>query len=149
MSTNLTRYTPTRAGIMPLPDMISRLFEESFVAPSVLDRHFGQVTGTNLYTTDDAYVVQVALPGVRSEDVDIQVTGQDLTVKGSYSVPTPEKATPIWTGFQGGNFLETMTLPGDVNAAAANARYEDGILTITLPKAEHAKPKSIQVQTAS
>ncbi|HZU13033.1 MAG TPA: Hsp20/alpha crystallin family protein [Chloroflexota bacterium] len=149
MATNLTRYTPaTRTGITPLPDMINRLFEESFVLPSVFDRTFRQVTGTNLWETDDAYIVQVVLPGVDAEHVDIQVTGQQLTLKGTYSIPTPENANLIWKGIPDGNFMETMSLPDDVDSLKATAQYDQGLLTVTLPKAEHAKPQSIKVQTA-
>ena len=149
MATALTRSTPaTGTGITRLPDMIGRLFDESFVLPSVVDRSFGQVLGSNLYETGDEYVVQVALPGIDAEHVDIEVTGQQLTIKGSYNLPVPENATPIWKGIGDGTFTETMTLPGEVDAAAAAAEYEHGMLSIHLPKTERSKPKSVTVSVA-
>ena len=149
MASALIRSTPTTGtGITRLPDVISRLFDESFVMPSVFDRSFRQAPGSNLYETDDEYIVQVALPGVDAEQVDIQVTGQQLTLKGSYSIPTPENATVVWKGIGEGSFVESMTLPVEVDASTAEARYEYGILSITLPKAEHAKAKTITVSVA-
>ena len=149
MASALTRSTPTAGtGITRLPDMISRLFDESFVMPSVFDRSFRHVLGSNLHETDDEYIVQVALPGVDAEQVDIQVAGKQLTLKGSYSIPTPENATVVWKGIGEGTFVESMTLPGEVDTSKAGAGYEHGILSITLPKAEHAKPKSITVSVA-
>jgi HSP20 family protein len=149
MATALTRYTPTTGTeLTRLPDMISRLFDESFVMPSVFDRSFRQVLGSNLYETDDEYIVHVALPGIDAEQMDIQVTGQQLTLKGSYSIPTPENATVVWKGIGESSFVESMTLPGEVDTSKAGARYEHGILSITLPKTEHAKPKSITVSVA-
>jgi HSP20 family protein len=148
MASALTRYNPTGTAMTRLPDVIGRLFDESFVMPSVFDRSFGQVLRSNLCETSDEYIVQVALPGIDVEQVDVQVTGQQLTLKGSYSVPTPENATVIWKGIGEGSFVESLTLPGEVDAAKAEGRYEHGILSITLPKTEHAKAKTIQVSVA-
>lgn len=146
MATALTRYTPvTGMGITRLPDLFSRLFDESFVMPSVFDRSFRQALGSNLYESNDDYIVQVSLPGINPDQVDLQVTGQQLVLKGTYSLPVPENASVIWNGITGGDFVESMTLPGEVDAATANATYQKGILTVTLPKAEHTKSRSIKV----
>lgn len=149
MATALTRYTPTNGvGFTRLPDVIGRLFDESFVMPSVLDRSFRQVLGSNLYETNEEFVIQVALPGIDADKLDIQVTGPQIVIKGQYNLPAPENAVPVWQGIAGGQFVETMTLPGEVNSANAEAHYEGGVLTLTLPKAEHIKAKSIKVNVA-
>ena len=147
MSTDLTRRQPT-GGATRLPDLMNRLFQESFVLPSVFESGFSGGLSNRLLETNDSYVVQVALPGVDAEKVDIQVSGQEMTLKGSYAVPTPEGARILWGALTNGDFAESFTLPGEVDPGKAEARYDSGILTITVSKAEHVKPKSIKVQTA-
>lgn len=146
MSTDLNRRQPN-GGITRLPDLMNRLFQESFVMPSVLEGSIGQGLSSRILETNDSYVVQVALPGVDTEKIDIQISGQEMTLKGAYSVPTPQGARVLWGGPMNGEFTEGFTLPGEVDPGKAEAGYDNGILTITVPKAEHVKPKSIKVQT--
>ena len=149
MATALTRYTPNPGtGIARLPDLMSRLFDDSFVMPSVFDRSFSQLAGSNLYETSDRYIVQVALPGIDPEGVDIQVTNQQLVLRGAYTTLTPQDATVLWKGIADGNWVESMTLPGEVDASTAEAHYEHGILSITLPKAERSRTKTVKVSVA-
>jgi HSP20 family protein len=146
MSMDLTRRQPT-SGATRLPDLMNRLFQESFVMPSVFEGAVGQGLRSRILETNDSYIVQAALPGVDADKVDIQISGQAMTLKGAYSVPTPEGARVLWGGSMNGDFAESFTLPGEVDPGKADARYDNGILTITVPKAEHVKPKSIKVQT--
>ncbi len=147
MATRVTQYRPT-GGLTRLPDLMNRLFEDCFVMPSAFDGTFSKVLGSRILETKDSYIVQVALPGVEADKVDIQVSGQQMTLKGTYSVPTPEGANVLWGGLMNGDFAGRFTLPGEIEAGKADARYDGGILTITVPKAEHVKAKSIKVQTA-
>jgi HSP20 family protein len=150
MATNLTRYNPT-SPYVPVRSLVDQLLANSFVFPSLFDRWFSE-TGrmmipANLAETNDAYIVQVALPGIDPEKLEINVTGRELRVKGTYHVPQPENATYIWQGLQSGEFTESFTLPAEVQGDKAEANYHDGILTVTLPKHEHARVKSIPVKT--
>lgn len=144
MATDLTRYPSTR-GLTRLPDLMNQLFQESVVLPSAFDGN-GHGLGSRILETPDAYLVQVALPGVEADSVDLQVTGQEITLKGRYAVPTPEGAKVLWGGLMNGEVAERFALPGEIDAGKADARFDNGILTITLPKAEHVKPRSITVQ---
>jgi HSP20 family protein len=122
--------------------------DADFAPPQAHSRSFRQALGSILYETDNDYIVQVALPGVDAEQVDIQVTGQQLTLKGSYNIPTPENATVVWKGIGEGSFVESMTLPDEVDTSTAEAHYGHGILSIILPKTEHSKAKTITVSVA-
>ena len=152
MATQLTRYQPG-TGVTRLPDMVDRLFRESFVMPSL----FGDLWGgtarpglpANLFDTGDSYILQVALPGINPENADIQVMGRDLTISGNFETVQPENASWIWQGLPTGQFYEKYTLPLEVERDQVHATYEHGILSITLPKTEHAKPKSIKVSVNS
>ena len=149
MTNGLTRYAP-RPTATRLPDLVDRLVQESFVAPAFFNQFFegrprGSMLPANLLETTDSYVVQVALPGITLDALDIQVMGREVTIKGKVEVPAPENGTWIWQGIPGGEFAETFTLPIEVEGDSASATYENGILWLTLPKVEHARPKNIKV----
>lgn len=152
MATNtISRYQP-QAGLTRLPDLMDRLFQESFVAPTV----FGNLSGgtarpgmpVNLYETTDSYVLQVALPGINPDALDIQVMGREVSIKGHFEAQAPEKANWIWRGLPAGDFFETYSVPVEVEADKSQAAYEHGILSLTLPKADHVRPRNITVTTA-
>jgi HSP20 family protein len=148
MANDITRYNQP-AGFMPLSDAVDRLFRDAFTWP----RMFGDVfasgsrfgLNSNLYETADSYITQVSLPGVKVDALEITAHDNVLTLRGKTEVTVPEGAQSIWVGMGGGEFREEVTLPGDVNADQASAEYHDGILTLTLPKAERAKVRQIKV----
>ncbi|HEV3309002.1 MAG TPA: Hsp20/alpha crystallin family protein [Chloroflexota bacterium] len=148
MATNVTRYAPR--DVVSTRSLIDQLVEGSFFAPAMFDRlHHNPAFPANLLETDDAYTVQIALPGLNSEKLEIQSLGRELRVKGEYETTPVEKATYIWTGLPTGEFSHGFTLPAEVANDRAEARYVNGILNITLPKSEHAKVKTIPVSTSA
>jgi HSP20 family protein len=101
----------------------------------------------DLYQTDQDVVVRAILPGVKVEDIQISVTGDMLTLKGEFKEKEETKAKSYHLREQRyGSFERILNLPVGVKADKANAEFEDGILTVTLPKAEEAKPKMITVK---
>lgn len=133
---------------MPLRQAMDRLFQESFLLPSFFDGFSASMgeTGTNLWETGDRYVVQLAMPGVNPKSINCSVEQNVLTCKAESAVQQPENANPIWQSF-GGQTEYRIQLPSEVEADRAEATYEHGILTITLPKAAHARTHSIKVNT--
>jgi HSP20 family protein len=136
-----------------LPDLVDRLFRDSFVMPSLWDRSFfggttRPVLPVNLFETPDGYIMHAALPGMNPDNLDIQVTGREITIKGKFEVNTPENGQWIWQGIPSGEFYETYTLPVEIDSENVQASYDHGILTLGLPKAEHLRPKNIKVQVA-
>lgn len=148
MANTVTRYQPG-TGVTRLPDMVDRLFRESFVMPSAFNDFWGGTARpglpANLFETEESYVLQVGLPGLNPENVEIQVMGRELSIKGRFETWVPEKGNWIWQGLPSGEFYEKFTLPVEVERDHADAAYNHGILSITLPKTEYAKPKSIKV----
>ncbi len=142
---NLTRWEPVRE-MMTLREAMDRLFDDAFTRP--LNARDGWSTpAIDMYQTDNEVVVKAAIPGFKADDVQINVTGDVLTLRGEmkYEEEKKDKAWHIreqrW-----GTFERSVTLPTDVKADKASADFEDGILTITLPKAEEVKPKTIIVK---
>jgi HSP20 family protein len=101
---------------------------------------------SNLYETETGYSVELPLPGVKAEDVELSVQENLLALKVKRQWSTPEKARVLWQGFASGEWQQTFTLPGEVDAEHVAAHLEDGVLRLHLPKAAHARPRQIKVQ---
>ena len=146
---NITRYT--QPGLMPLSEAVDRLFRDAFTWPRAFGDPFsttpstGLGLGSNLYETDDSYIMQVLLPGVKSGDLEITTRERVVTFSGKTGVAVPENARSLWVGIGGSSFRESVTLPGEVNAEKATAEYHDGVLTLTLPKSEGARVRTIKI----
>jgi HSP20 family protein len=102
----------------------------------------------DLYQNNDNVIARVELPGMRKEDIEISLHDGMLTIKGERKSETPEGDKAERTERYVGKFRRSISVPTLVNANKVTANYRDGILTITLPKAEEAKPKQIKVDVA-
>ena len=101
----------------------------------------------DLYETDNEVVVQAALPGVKLEDIDIQISGDTLTIRGESKHEEEEKKRDYYRQESWyGSFARSVALPVQVDADRADAVFENGVLKLTIPKAEEAKPKTIKVK---
>ena len=96
--------------------------------------------------TDDAYVIDVELPGVKHADVDIEVNGNELTVTGE--LKEKERVGILRRRTRRvGEFQFAVTLPGEIDADRVDARLEDGVLHITAPKSERNQPRRITISS--
>lgn len=146
---SIVRWEPLR-DLMSLREAMDRLFEESYVRPGGRwPSSYGSSTlALDMYETENDFVLTAALPGVKPEDVDITITGGTLTIKGEMNVERKEeKGNYLVQERHYGAFQRTITLPAAVNANQAQAKFKDGVLTLTMPKAEEARPKSIKIRT--
>ena len=144
---NLIRWEPAR-DMMTLREAMDRLFDDAFTRPLSMAGNSWSVPAVDMYQTDNEIVVKAALPGIKAEEVQINITGDVLTLKGEVkqSEEVKEKAYHIHEQ-RWGAFERTLILPANVIADKAKADFENGILSITLPKAEEAKPKTITIKT--
>lgn len=94
---------------------------------------------------DDNFTISAMLPGLKAEDIEIQIVNETVSLKGEFKDAVDEKATYILQERPSGKFCRTVTLPDTLDAAKAEAKMENGILTLVIPKAEEAKPKTIKV----
>ena len=99
----------------------------------------------DLYQNNDNVVAVVELPGMRKEDIDISLHDGMLTIAGERQISSGEGENAERTERFSGKFRRSISLPTRVDASKVNASYKDGILTVTLPKAEEAKPKKVEV----
>jgi HSP20 family protein len=100
----------------------------------------------DLYESGDHFVAVVELPGMRKQGIDISLHDGTLTISGERKRESNNGKTAQRTERYVGTFRRSIGLPTRVDPSKVNATYEDGILKVTLPKAEEAKPKQIQVR---
>jgi HSP20 family protein len=105
----------------------------------------GWTPALDLYQSNDNVVAIVELPGMRKEDIEISLQDGMLTIGGERKSEENGNGENARTERFTGKFRRSITLPTRVDANKVNATYKDGLLTVTLPKAEEAKPKQIQV----
>ncbi len=144
-----------RGGIS-LRDMMDRLFEDAFIQPRDWMSNSMMGMGTlplDMYETKDDVVVKTALPGVKPDDVDVTITGDTLTIhaetKAENQGDQDKQGKYLRREQQYGEFTRTVTLPTGLKTDQAEASFENGMLSLRIPKSEQQKPKTIQVKAKS
>jgi HSP20 family protein len=143
----LIRRSNPLGELISLRQAMDRLFEDSYIRPPGGGGSDEQPVALDIYMTPDSLVVEAALPGVRPDDVDISVLGDTLTIKAS----TNQEQTSDGDGYsyreiRRGSFSRSVTLPSGLKADAATASFENGLLRLSIPKAEESKPRQIQIK---
>jgi HSP20 family protein len=146
----LLRRSDAFRDLVSLREAMNQLFEDSIVRPrgaALAPRGMGTLA-IDMYETDEAVVVRSAIPGVDPADIEISVHGDTLTIKGETKTEEEVKEENYFCRERHcGAFSRSVTIPVSTEADKAEAEFEDGILTLTLPKAEELKPKAIKVKT--
>lgn len=142
------RWNPWR-DVMTLREAMDQLYEGSLVRP---ERRWLEGAGErrsrlplDAYTTPEEIVIIAPLPGLTPEEVDIVLEGDTLTIRGELRPPL-ENVEYLFQERPFGAFSRTLTLNVPIDAEKAEAVFENGVLTLTLPKAEETKPKTIKVK---
>ena len=149
---SLMRFDPERE-LLSLRDAMNRLMEESFVLPSMIGelRGSGRSWGlaVDMFETDDQLVVKASVPGVKPENLDVTVQGETLTIKGDMKEEREDQQQGRYhfRERRQGAFSRTLSLPFPIQSDKVQASFENGVLTLTLPKAETIRPRTIKVQT--
>ena len=145
---SIVRWQPF-TELMSLRQTMDKLLEDSFVIPfspsSAFDR--GVVTPIDMYQTGTDVVVKTALPGMKPEEVDITITGDNLVIKGETKAEEEVKQEDyFYQEHRYGAFHRSVPLPDGLNTDKAEANFDGGVLTLTIPKSEQVKPKQIKVK---
>lgn len=98
--------------------------------------------GVNIREEDDAYMLSALVPGLKAEDLNIQVIENVVSIEGEYHA---DEAEYLLNELPRGNFRRALRLPAEIQADKVEAKIADGVLTLNLPKAESAKPKRISI----
>ncbi|HWQ46927.1 MAG TPA: Hsp20/alpha crystallin family protein [Longilinea sp.] len=130
--------------ISPMRMMRKRMLDQ------MMDNDFNETEREYIVPLDvrseaDGYVVTALVPGVNVDDLTIQVVNEALSIQGEFKAGREEGATYLMTERPNGKFYRTIHLPDPLDSANTEASLDNGILTIRVPKAEEARPKSIKI----
>lgn len=146
----IVRFEPFR-DLLSLQERMNRLFSESYRSQQTSEDDWA-LGGTwapavDIYEQDNNIVIKAELPGLDPKDVDIRLDNSVLTIKGERKLDNEVKKENYHRVERSyGGFTRSFTLPNTVDANNIKAEFKDGVLRITLPKREEAKPKQIQIQ---
>jgi HSP20 family protein len=127
---------------------MDRLFDQSYIRPAGGESSDERVFRLPLdaYNTEDAVVVEASLPGVERDSVDIALDGDTLTIRAVVAAPPEDEREYAIRARFDGTWQRSLTLTVPVDAGKAVADFENGVLTLRIPKAEAAKPRKIAIQ---
>ena len=150
--TTLTRFVPFRsplADVAVLQNRLNSIFND-FARPEGEQDSLAMgsfIPPVDVYEDAQQLVLKLEVAGIKQEDLDVRVENQTLTVKGERKFEKEEKEENFHRiERRYGSFTRSFTLPQTVDVAAPKATYENGVLTISLPKKEAAKPKQVKVE---
>jgi len=150
MANEVVRWEPFNE-MVSLRDAVNRLFEDSFIRPAAWPLPFEGSAWSmpvDVIETKDNVIVKAAVPGVKPDEIDVSITGDTLTIKGETKAEEKfEEGSYLRKERRFGAFQRTLTLPANIVSDKAKAEFENGVLTLTLPKTEEMKPKAIRVTT--
>lgn len=149
----LTRYDPFR-DMFALHNLVNRVIDEAFNGSTSSSMSYEWGFPMDVIETADHYLVKAALPGLKSDDLEITYNQGTLSIKGEVRDETEKEGEDQKKDTRYhirerrfGTFQRSVTLPVTINADAIEASYEDGVLTLKLPKSDEVKPKRIPVRS--
>lgn len=146
----LTRRPSPFADPVSFRDAMERLFDEGMfrpIWPLAGDVEHQVVPALDLYTTPEAVIAKMALPGVKPEDVDITIGDDLVTISGSFKEETETtNAGYVHKELSRGAFSRSFSIRMAIKTDEATAAFKEGLLTLTLPKSEAVKPKKVKIE---
>jgi len=136
------------APLTRMQEEMNDLFGRLFSGSNLLWPERTYWPAINVADQDDAVVVTAEVPGCKSDDIEISVHGNTMSISGEKKEKTEEKNKDYYhMESRFGSFRREMILPAEVNSDKIQAKCQEGVLTITLPKAEKAKAKKVEIQS--
>ena len=147
----LARYNVSLPTFHRLSDEMDRLFDgalRGWPTGGVLSALGGQTApALNVWEDDQAVFVEAELPGLKLDDIEVLVHRGELTLKGAWGASNESDGATVHRRERDcGSFSRTITLPVEIDAAKVPANLHNGVLTVTLPKSDAAKPRAIEVK---
>ena len=138
-------FTPSRR-MHNMRHAMERMLEESFAEPRETEREM--LLAVDVQASDDSYEVNALVPGLEAEDVEIEIINNTVTLRGQFKPLSKENTKYLLSELPSGAFNRVITLPTDVDAAKTQASLKNGVLSLSVPKAEAHRPKTIKVTSA-
>jgi HSP20 family protein len=150
MAIDLWRTRPYITTNAPLRQWVDRVFDDAFAREAPGNGSAGfQSLPVNVWETPDGYQAALMAPGLDETSINVTVHDDTLAIEGDLRFSVPEGAKPIWQEFGASKFRRSLRLGAAVDPTRVEAIYRNGLLLVTMPKAEHAKPRQIRVQVGT
>lgn len=152
MAIDLWRTRPYSAASSPLRQWVDQVFDEALsrdAGPTTARGAGFQSLPVNVWETADGYQAALLAPALDEESLNVTVHDDTLVIEGELRFSVPEDSKAVWQEFGPARFRRSLRLGTSVDPARVEAIYKNGLLLVTMPKAEHAKPRQIRVQTAT
>ena len=147
MSMEMWRTRPR--AVSTLRNAFDRLFDEALGSSGSETTTPGfQSLPLNVWETTEGYQAAMLAPGLDEQSINVTVEDENLIVEGELRIQAPEGARMVWEEFGPGRFRRSLRLGSAIDPGKVEALYKNGLLLLTMPKAEHARPRQIQVQVA-
>lgn len=142
----ITRWEPFRE-MRRMHDMLDSMMDRAMVDTPFSMTAFSGVIPLDVFETPDEVIVKATTPGFKPDDIEISITGDTLSIRGEIDESSEDEGRQYFIRERRyGSFSRSIKLPTMVDSEKANAEFENGILTLTLPKVEEVKPKTITVK---
>jgi HSP20 family molecular chaperone IbpA len=149
MAIDLWRTRPYLHTNTPLRQWVDRVFDDAFAREGVQAPNGSagyQSLPVNVWETPDGYQAALLAPGLDEQSINVTVHDDTLVIEGELGFNIPEGAKAVWQEFGPSKFRRSLRLGTAVDPSRVEAIYKNGLLMVTMPKAEHAKPRQIPVQ---
>src|SRR5205823_13294341 len=135
----------------PLRQWVDRVFDDAYAREGGTGNGSAgfQSLPVNVWETPEGYQAALLAPGLDEQSINVTVHDDTLVIEGELTFGVPENAKPIWQEFGPSKFRRSLRLGSAVDPSRVEAMFRNGLLLVTMPKAEHAKPRQIQVQVGS
>lgn len=144
--TKLTRWDPIR-DMISMRQAVDRMLDDAFARGTESRGTGAWLLPMDAYITDDAIIIRADVPGIRPEELEITLEGDTLAIRGEIKRDDVENRKYVLLERPTGRFERTLNINAPVDHDAVEATFKDGVLTLTLPKSDAAKPRQISVKS--
>jgi HSP20 family protein len=141
----MTFYVTPYRRMNAMRHAMNRWFEDTMTDQEPNEREM--LLAVDVQTGDDAYDITALVPGLNADDLDIEVLNNTVTIRGEFKISGEEANKYLVCELPNGRFNRTITLPTETDSSKVEASIRNGVLSLRIPKAEAARPKSIKVKT--
>jgi HSP20 family protein len=141
----MTMYVSPNRRLMSLREAMNRMFEETY--PEFQSSERESLLAVNVMVEDDAFTVKALVPGLKADDLSIEILNNTVAIRGEFPAEQVESARYLASELPSGRFARVINLPVDVEAGKVEASIKDGVLNLRIPKAEAHRPKTIKIST--
>src|SRR6266702_5792536 len=151
MAIDLWRTRPYLYTNTPLRHWVDRVFDDAFVREGAQTPNGSagfRSLPVNVWETSEGYQAALLAPGLYEQSINVTVHDDTLVIEGELGFNVPEGAKPVWQEFGPSKFRRSLRLGAAVDPSRVEAIYRNGLLLVTMPKSENARPRQIRVQVA-